>query len=210
MKQVPLFRVLKVLATICLSLTILPVLMGLCASFGIRGDGSFWSGQILLLTLSSTLGLLWKTLLHPHIVKSCGLGLILANFLSALLALLFALLEMLLFYSVPRKDTNEMAHQLISRFGSLAGVLEAAVLPLHLFSLWSIRNRSCFSLRKPCCRTAVRQYPHQLFFRDPYRCRLSLCLFSMVPEMGDQQCHACHLLSADRRGFCPVPKSVRN
>ena len=98
MKQVPLFRVLKVLATICLSLTILPVLMGLCASFGIRGDGSFWSGQILLLTLSSTLGLLWKTLLHPHIVKSCGLGLILANFLSALLALLFALLEMLLFF----------------------------------------------------------------------------------------------------------------
>ena len=175
MKQVPLFRVLKVLATICLSLTILPVLMGLCASFGIRGDGSFWSGQILLLTLSSTLGLLWKTLLHPRIVKSCGLGLILANFLSALLALLFALLEMLLF-----------------------------------FPLWSIRNRSCFSLRKPCCRTAVRQYPHQLFFRDPYRCRLSLCLFSMVPKMGDQQCHACHLLSADRRGFCPVPKSVRN
>ncbi len=35
------------------------------------------------------------------------------------------MLEMLLFYSVPRKDTNEMAHQLISRFGSLAGVLEA-------------------------------------------------------------------------------------
>ena len=82
--------------------------------------------------------------------------------------------------------------------------------PFDLFPLWSIRNRSCFSLRKPCCRTAVRQYPHQLFFRDPYRCRLSLCLFSMVPEMGDQQCHACHLLSADRRGFCPVPKSVRN
>lgn len=35
------------------------------------------------------------------------------------------ILEMLLFYSVPRKNTNEMAHQLIDRFGSLAGVLEA-------------------------------------------------------------------------------------
>lgn len=35
------------------------------------------------------------------------------------------LLEALLFYGVPRKDTNEMAHELLERFGSLCGVLEA-------------------------------------------------------------------------------------
>lgn len=35
------------------------------------------------------------------------------------------LLEMLLFYSIPRKDTNETAHILINRFGSLKGVLNA-------------------------------------------------------------------------------------
>ncbi len=35
------------------------------------------------------------------------------------------LLEMLLFYSIPRKDTNETAHMLINRFGSLSGVLSA-------------------------------------------------------------------------------------
>jgi DNA repair protein RadC len=34
-------------------------------------------------------------------------------------------LEMLLFYAVPRRDTNELAHRLIERFGSLAGVLDA-------------------------------------------------------------------------------------
>jgi DNA repair protein RadC len=34
-------------------------------------------------------------------------------------------LEMLLFYCVPRRDTNELAHRLISHFGSLAGVLDA-------------------------------------------------------------------------------------
>ena len=34
-------------------------------------------------------------------------------------------LELLLFYAVPRKDTNELAHLLIDRFGSLAGVLDA-------------------------------------------------------------------------------------
>ncbi len=35
------------------------------------------------------------------------------------------ILEMLLFYACPRKDTNELAHILINRFGSIAGVLDA-------------------------------------------------------------------------------------
>lgn len=34
-------------------------------------------------------------------------------------------LELLLFYSVPRKDTNELAHRMIKEFGSLAGLFEA-------------------------------------------------------------------------------------
>lgn len=36
------------------------------------------------------------------------------------------ILEMLLFYSVPRRDTNELAHKLIAEFGSLAGVFDAS------------------------------------------------------------------------------------
>ena len=32
---------------------------------------------------------------------------------------------MLLFYSIPRRDTNELAHELINRFGSLANVFDA-------------------------------------------------------------------------------------
>ena len=35
------------------------------------------------------------------------------------------LLELLLFYAVPRRDTNPMAHALLERFGSLSGVLDA-------------------------------------------------------------------------------------
>ena len=35
------------------------------------------------------------------------------------------ILELLLFYSVPRKDTNPLAHSLINRFGSLSGVFDA-------------------------------------------------------------------------------------
>lgn len=36
-------------------------------------------------------------------------------------------LELLLFYCIPRRDTNEIAHNLINRFGSLARVIEAPV-----------------------------------------------------------------------------------
>lgn len=34
-------------------------------------------------------------------------------------------LEMLLFYCIPMKDTNELAHKMIGEFGSLAGLFEA-------------------------------------------------------------------------------------
>ncbi len=36
------------------------------------------------------------------------------------------ILELLLFYSIPRKDTNEIAHALLNRFGSISAVLEAS------------------------------------------------------------------------------------
>lgn len=36
-------------------------------------------------------------------------------------------LELLLFHAIPRKDTNPIAHALIDRFGSLAGVFEADI-----------------------------------------------------------------------------------
>lgn len=36
-------------------------------------------------------------------------------------------LELILFYAIPRKDTNGIAHALLNRFGSLANVLEAPV-----------------------------------------------------------------------------------
>lgn len=35
------------------------------------------------------------------------------------------LLEFILFYSIPRGDTNELAHRLLAHFGSLSAVLEA-------------------------------------------------------------------------------------
>ncbi len=40
-------------------------------------------------------------------------------------------LELLLFYCIPRQDTNPIAHQLLNRFGSLAQVMEAPVSELQ-------------------------------------------------------------------------------
>ncbi len=34
-------------------------------------------------------------------------------------------LELLLFFSIPQKNTNVLAHELIEKYGSLSGVLEA-------------------------------------------------------------------------------------
>ena len=36
-------------------------------------------------------------------------------------------LELLLFYAIPQKDTNPIAHELLAHFGSLSRVLEAPV-----------------------------------------------------------------------------------
>lgn len=37
------------------------------------------------------------------------------------------ILELLLFYCIPRRDTNELAHSLLERFGSLSQVMDAPV-----------------------------------------------------------------------------------
>ena len=50
------------------------------------------------------------------------------------------ILEMLLFYSIPRKDTNEIAHALLNRFGSISGVVDAT--PTELMSIDGIGESS--------------------------------------------------------------------
>lgn len=42
----------------------------------------------------------------------------------------FQILEILLFYAIPRRDTNPIAHALIDRFGSLSNVLDAPMAKL--------------------------------------------------------------------------------
>ncbi len=53
-------------------------------------------------------------------------------------------LEFLLFYAIPRRDTNALAHQLLERFGALEMVLSAPVEDLQ-------RWRAGASARRGCC-----------------------------------------------------------
>ena len=48
------------------------------------------------------------------------------------------LVEMLLFYCIPQRDTNELAHQMLDRFGSLDGLLSAS--PEELSSISGIKE----------------------------------------------------------------------
>lgn len=53
-------------------------------------------------------------------------------------------LELLLFYSIPRQDTNPIAHRLLAHFGSLSQVLEAP--PEELMQVGGIKEHSAVLL----------------------------------------------------------------
>ena len=57
-------------------------------------------------------------------------------------------LELLLFYAIPRRDTNPIAHRLLDRFGSLSAVLEAE--PALLTEVDGISEHSCLLYTSRC------------------------------------------------------------
>ena len=60
--------------------------------------------------------------------------------------------EMLLFYAIPRRDTNELAHALLERFGSLRAVLDAD--PAELRSVKGIGDRKSTRLNSSHLRSS--------------------------------------------------------
>ena len=55
------------------------------------------------------------------------------------------ILELLLFYAIPQGDVNPLAHELVDRFGSLAGVLDA--LPEELMKVKGMGEHSAVLLK---------------------------------------------------------------
>jgi len=64
------------------------------------------------------------------------------------------LLELLLFYAIPRRDTNKLAHQLIRRFGSLHALMNAT--PQQLMQLGGVGDATAVLL------SSIRQFGKRL------------------------------------------------
>ncbi len=58
-------------------------------------------------------------------------------------------LELLLFYAIPRRDVNPLAHRLIEHFGSLNGVLDAHPMELSKVKGMSERSAILLSMMRP-------------------------------------------------------------
>ena len=92
-------------------------------------------------------------------------------------------LELLLFYAIPRRDTNELAHRLLERFGSLQGVL--ATSREELESVEGMGESTALFL------TLIPALGHRL-----YRGTVEERIINTVEEAGD---FFLHLLSQERR-----------
>lgn len=68
----------------------------------------------------------------------------------------FEVLELLLYYAVPRRDTSPIAHRLIERFGSISGVLAASPEELEQVEGMGENAATLVSLLLPVCRRAYR------------------------------------------------------
>jgi len=83
------------------------------------------------------------------------------------------ILELLLFYCVPRCDTNPLAHELINRYKTLAGVLDAPVDELLTFKGITKNNVGLLKMIVPLSR---------LYLQDK---EAKITAFNSINEIGD-------------------------
>lgn len=103
------------------------------------------------------------------------------------------ILEFLLFYAIPRKDVNPIAHHLLSHFGSISGVLEASVESLKqiegigensailihfLFDLFSRYNRDTHMRTKLSSSALTKEYCKRLYTEPNIEQFFVICLAS--------------------------------
>lgn len=72
------------------------------------------------------------------------------------------LLEVLLYYAIPRRDTNELAHRLLKQFGSLQGVLSAPVQELACVSGVGQQAALLLGMVQMLCRRAAQREKEQI------------------------------------------------
>ena len=104
-------------------------------------------------------------------------------------------LELLLFYCIPRKDTNPIAHALIERFGSFSQVLEAPVAELCKVPGVS-RNTALFLQLN---REAGRFYLVDRMQKNTVLTTLDACAAYMVPRFYGRSVETVYLLCLDAK-----------
>ena len=104
-------------------------------------------------------------------------------------------LELLLFYGVPQRDTNEIAHELIRKFGSLSRVLEATPEELEEIKYVGDNVTTLFRLI-----TAVaRYYQVNCAMREQILTSIDACGKYLVPFFYERQREAVFLLCLDAK-----------
>ena len=104
-------------------------------------------------------------------------------------------LELLLFYGIPQRDTNEIAHELIREFGSLPNVLEASPEELRKVKYIGDNVATLFQLI-----TAVaRYYQVSRAMREVILTSIDACGKYLVPFFHSRQNETVFLLCLDAK-----------
>ena len=104
-------------------------------------------------------------------------------------------LELLLFYAIPRKDTNPIAHGLLERFGSMSQVMEASV--EELCKVDGISENSAVLLK--LVTEAGRYYQINRNARSEILTTLDACAEYMLPFFFGRRVETVYLLCLDAK-----------
>ena len=113
-------------------------------------------------------------------------------------------LELILFYCIPRKDTNPLAHRLIDHFGSLKAVLEAS--PEELEKVEGVSEATAVFL--PLITAMGRYYQQQCKEKKPIFTNLNECGNYLVPCFYGKNTEHVFMLCMDAKGHLLCCKMV--
>ena len=104
-------------------------------------------------------------------------------------------LELLLFYGIPQRDTNEIAHELIRKFGSLSKVLEAT--PEELAEVKYVGDNVTTLFR--LITAVARYYQVNCAMREQILTTIDACGKYLVPFFYERQNETVFLLCLDAK-----------
>ena len=105
-------------------------------------------------------------------------------------------LEMLLFYAIPRSDTNELAHALLERYGTIRGVLDAS--EADLMTIDGAGESTALLIRT--LRETLRRYMSSQTMEKAYICSSADAGKYFVPILQYETEEKVYLMCLNNRG----------